>query len=201
MTAHQSLPVTKSFKDPSKESAFRTMVDSYGLTNVVFNYEIYRHGDSELLWNRPSLVYTLDRPNVSLGPCHARQITAIETTIRRDFVGEVGWIRRGQGWSEDAVTFNSDSKKILFRPGRASSIHHSNQQRVFTATTLPGVNVSFECIIRCQRRCRVSTCGTRTVPWYSRRADPLRWMTRGSSIPLVPTMPTDLDGLSQPTAK
>ena len=34
-------PMTPSFKDPKDEASFRRMVDSYNLTNVLYNYEIY----------------------------------------------------------------------------------------------------------------------------------------------------------------
>ena len=41
--SHPTPPMTPSFSNQNDEIAFRRMVDSYDLTNVLYSYEIYQH--------------------------------------------------------------------------------------------------------------------------------------------------------------
>ncbi|GKY99846.1 hypothetical protein MPSEU_000938400 [Mayamaea pseudoterrestris] len=82
-------PVTPSFTNPAEEASFRRMVDKFGLTNVLFNYEIYIMGTDHGTWNdmihasmdcsildyemtataeEAVRFFTLDRPAYPFGP-------------------------------------------------------------------------------------------------------------------------------------
>ena len=124
-------PLTPSFTDPNDEASFRRMVDSYDLTNVLYNYELYTHPTSLLMWNQKCLFsrtssifesplsatpldYTIDRATQKQGPCHNRQVQAFDVNVdpRRDCA--IGWTCRNQVASDDAVIFYKSSGRMFF---------------------------------------------------------------------------------------
>ena len=53
-------PLTPSFSSSLDESYFRQMVDAYGLTNVLYNYEIYEYGRNTARWSSERSVVSND---------------------------------------------------------------------------------------------------------------------------------------------
>jgi hypothetical protein len=109
-------PFTPSFSDSRNETAFRfrTMIDAFDMTNVLYNYEIYQlkpdrpffGADRATLVSKDSAVtelvlesekgsaFVLDRPVRTTGDCHSRRVQAFEITIKKDAGIKIGWTRR-----------------------------------------------------------------------------------------------------------
>ncbi|GKY98838.1 hypothetical protein MPSEU_000839800 [Mayamaea pseudoterrestris] len=115
------LPMTPTFGDAKTEAAFRSMIDSLLLTNVLYNYEVQRYENDKFVTvtqsssildyvmdcvhptgsTPPSCVsYCLGRPFRSLGPCHERKVQAFTAVCDISSLNAgtrvvVGWTFRG----------------------------------------------------------------------------------------------------------
>jgi hypothetical protein len=115
-------PVMPSFSSFSKEVSFHRMVDSFDLTNVLYNCEIIKHGNTLETFNTISVVsrnrsifgypigtdspistskifYSLDRPTCKHGACHSRQEQAFKVALTEMSHCFTGWMRRGQAFA------------------------------------------------------------------------------------------------------
>ncbi|GKY91981.1 hypothetical protein MPSEU_000169700 [Mayamaea pseudoterrestris] len=131
-------PMTPSFKDPKDELGFRTMVDAFGLTNVCYNYEIYKFGESVQIWNSRSMIsqngsilditlendqidapgsiqrVCLDRPKLKFGASHTRQVQAFEVALSGPSLCRIGWIHREPIYAVDRPAFLKHIQPMIF---------------------------------------------------------------------------------------
>ncbi|GKY92032.1 hypothetical protein MPSEU_000174800 [Mayamaea pseudoterrestris] len=106
-TVSESPPMTPSYKDLKDEQAFRTMVDAFGLTNVLYNYEIF---ESDVCDN-----FSLDRPDLQFGACcHTRQVRSFTVLFKSNSNCFIGWIRRGKVFANDSITFYLGINVVAF---------------------------------------------------------------------------------------
>lgn len=125
---NQVPPLTPSFSGPFDENCFHRMVDAYGLTNVLYNYDIYKSRSMMVNWSsgRPLvsqgvfdvslqggpeewLCYSLDRES------HGRSIQLFEVTWAwaeaRGLVS-VGWNCRCDTPEQTLEQFHAKMRRI-----------------------------------------------------------------------------------------
>ncbi|GKY93703.1 hypothetical protein MPSEU_000337500 [Mayamaea pseudoterrestris] len=168
-------PITPCFSKPLDKNAFYRMVDSYGLTNVLFNYEIYSHPNNISLWNNVSLAsqgvsvldysmaampngevqhFSLDRPMQTIEQsCHDRQVQSFEVTAGQSFCGQIGWIGRAPVACNDVMTFRHRTRRLLFTP-KMKKICFANQQNEWTSVDLPELEWKDGSKVRCAKHHR-----------------------------------------------
>ena len=175
------LPITPSFSDVINEAAFRTMVDSLLLTNVLYNYEVHRY-ENEMFrmvtqevpifdytmacTNRgspdaPSCVsYCLGRPVRGLGDCHTRRVQAFDvvcdlSTVTPDTRVVVGWTVR------EPVKDKSRLQSIVYDT-KLQTLKWIRKEGKWTRGETLALNQSGETVsVRCCIR-----LGTNELEWY-----------------------------------
>ena len=173
-------PMTPSFSNPNDEIAFRRVVDAYDLTNVLYNYEIYLFGKKILTWSNLSWVsrdvsvldysmtatsmdcnwFSLDRPTLSFGPTHTRKVQSFEVVIDGNYVGYIGWIRRGVVTAHDSSSFQTQTNRISYSPSQ-NKMGFINKKNNLEAQELPGSAVHGSATVRCTKNVL-----TKELEWY-----------------------------------
>ena len=164
-------PMTPSFSNPNDDIGFRRMVDAYNLTNVLYNYELYSFGKTHVTWSSLSWVsrdvsvleyamtatspeevetFTLDRPTLSVGPSHNRKVQSFEVAIDGNFVGAIGWIRRGVVAAQDDMSFNKQANRIVLLPS-LNMMGFVNNQYDLETQDLPGIAFHGRSNVRCTK--------------------------------------------------
>ena len=166
-------PSTPSFTNPSDEASFRRMVDSYNLTNVVYNYEVFKTGYFISDYNCRSLVsrngsildcplpdgfedgreyrmYCLDRPRLKDRTCHGRQVQAFEVALSQLSSCMVGWTRRVQVFTEDLKPFHADLGWIYFSSSARKLAYYDHEGNCKGSNKLVD-KLDENAIIRCSK--------------------------------------------------
>ena len=145
----QAPPTTPYFKDHNDERAFRRMVDSYDLTNVLYNYEIFEHPRIIYTWNDTWLAsrdgsvfsysmvagdelrhFSLDRPMSPTVPCHDRKIRSFEVTLQGDFDGSIGWVHKTKVCCKTKVEFDDQARRIAITlDGATNQLGYVNKEK------------------------------------------------------------------------
>ena len=174
-------PMTPSFSNPSDEIAFRRMVDAYGLTNALYNYEIYKANideeDVHYNWNNRALVsqessvlefsmtgthiYSLDRPLLSFGPSHGRKVQSFEVTITENFDGGIGWVRQGRAATNSMASLVATPMHIAFLRHAFGIGFFFPEKNDTKWHALPGPHVHGSCSVRC-----VKNMHSGELEWY-----------------------------------
>ncbi|GKY91926.1 hypothetical protein MPSEU_000164200 [Mayamaea pseudoterrestris] len=125
-------PMTPKFDSPKDEHSFRRMVDAYGLTNVLYNYEIYQYPTKSLDWNRKTILsrerdifgcpltdntgVSLDRPSHNGKDYHSRRVQAFEVVLDSTPTTTcqcmVGWIRKDPVYTIDENIFCAHTSRV-----------------------------------------------------------------------------------------
>lgn len=119
-TSSPLLPVTPTFGDEFKETAFRSMVDDWLLTNVLYNYEVHRYEQGRFVMvtqnipiydfvmtctdqcgmSQPRCVsYCLDRPRRQNGGCHKRKVHSFAVACETNVYSPIAGVRVVVGWT------------------------------------------------------------------------------------------------------
>ena len=165
-------PMTPSFRNDSfQEVAFRRLVDSYDLTNVLYNYEIYQYGRNLQTWSNRTLIshehsileltlenstakakyFCLDRPSRNSGDCHSRKIQAFQVTLERSTDASIGWIRRNNVFCNDAQELRRETRPIIFSSSERK-LHCAGLNGTVVSHAFRNVEFTDESVIRCRKR-------------------------------------------------
>ena len=182
-----SLPsMTPSFNDTS-ELAFRRMVDSYDLTNVLYNYELYDRTQVLLDWNKRRVLsqnssifdclltpnpddpddaiwhYCIDRPShPRFGACHNRQVQAFEVTMSDTASVDclIGWQRRYQSFTDDPAAHYKATSPIGFVIATRTLCYYDREGRQHHTRPLTET-ICLNATVRCLKNHQ-----TRELEWY-----------------------------------
>lgn len=164
-------PISPTFQDdPLREIAFRRMVDSYHLTNVLYNYEVYEYGRNLHVWSNRRHVsknhtifetelhnenvrakyFCLDRPMRKIGDCHSRKVQAFEVTLNQNTDASVGWIRRCQVLCNDAQSLRRQSRPVIFSSSDGQ-LHCASSTGSVVSHVCNHVEFKDYSVVRCQK--------------------------------------------------
>jgi hypothetical protein len=165
-------PMTPSFANPVEETAFRRMVDGYGLTNALYSYELYKFGPTIPRWSCRTLLsadcsimnttlevksgvgstfLSLDRPAGALGDCHGRKVKSFEISVGLNCKFQVGWIRRCIVFKNDVATLDSETREIMLC-SKGNKLVFKDQQGNAISRALTGQGANENSRIRCIKR-------------------------------------------------
>ena len=164
-------PLTPSFKNPKDEASFRRMVDSYSLTNVVYNYEVFKagyyiedHNCRSIVSRHCSIfdcplpdgdgcdypVYLLDRLRFKQGACHERQVQAFEVTLSQLSSCVAGWSRSVQVYTEEVKIFQAGLSRIYFSSRHKKLVYYDHEENCKASEQLD-LTMKENAIIRCSK--------------------------------------------------
>ena len=177
-------PMTPYFNTAIEEFAFRRMVDSFDLTNILYSYEIYQHPNDITEWNNTTIIsrdcsildcqlsraetpdrpryslYSLDRPTSTHGACHHRKVQAFEVELCANPVGSIGWMRREKSFEADVDRFSADLGIITFDT-RDKDLAYLDREGHSYATDSVNVSLAKNSTIRCCKNAQ-----TNDLEWF-----------------------------------
>ncbi|GKY91781.1 hypothetical protein MPSEU_000149800 [Mayamaea pseudoterrestris] len=169
-------PMTPSFENARDEAAFRAMVDHFGLTNIFYNYEIYKFGQTFVTWYNRQLVsrdcsifdcslrlggsipaysscFALDRPDVSYGAsCHSRPVQSFDVVLSQPSSSHyaIGWIRQNQVLAETEKNFDAMTSRITFVTKYMQLRYYDRDGKYCHSKGVTKLLAS-DCVLRCSK--------------------------------------------------